>query len=226
MYDEHILVYSDNRVLVSIVITHLAKILRESDLILPYICWLYLIIYCLSACLSVCMCSWVCTNVEARGGCYISSSVTLQLFLWERVSHRTWSSLTWQDQLVSKIQRPTYPACPVLELQMHATASVTWVLGSKVTHLSSRNFTNRTLSQPHVLALSKTLQVPHLWSQAHCNEGKSVGVHFYESPNGSDHGWSIPGELAAEVWFHAQAGDGLDQRRSDHSQIRCDHGSE
>lgn len=52
------LMYSDNYMLMSVVYcdTHLAKILSEFDLILLYICWLYLFIYHLSVFLSVCMC--------------------------------------------------------------------------------------------------------------------------------------------------------------------------
>lgn len=62
---------------------------------------------CAHVCVGVNMCGWiqVCVNVEARGQCWVSSSVIFHLIFSDRLSHQTWSSPIWLYWLDNTLQR-------------------------------------------------------------------------------------------------------------------------
>lgn len=66
----------------------------------------------LPLCHSLCACPCMYTHVEARDWYRMFSLVVVNLVIWDRVSHWTWSWPIWLHHQASKFQGPSCPCQP------------------------------------------------------------------------------------------------------------------
>lgn len=113
-----------------------------------------------SVCMHVFMCVHAC--VEARSQCLLFSSITFRLTLWDRASHRTWTSLT----------REYYPV-------NHVWLSV-WGLGTELRslHLYYKYFINWIISPPHESHFNFSVWVGTLACVYPCVNWRSIADIF------------------------------------------------